>query len=175
MRVVRGLVGLAGAVIAVVGIYKLVQEGGSTIIEAAKWLIIGNVFHDAVVAPVAIVLGALAVRVLPVWARLPFLMGFATLATTTIAAVPVLSGMGEDPTNPSLLPRDYVGGWLVLALLTALGVAAGCWWQRRRLAGGGDDAGGVGGARPGHADGTSALRPNGIQAARAKSEGQSGP
>lgn len=173
MKVVRGLVGLAGAVIAVVGIYKLVQEGAGTVIEAAKWLVIGNVFHDAVVAPIAIVLGALAVRVLPVWARLPVLMGFVVLATATIVAIPVLSGMGEEPTNPSLLPRDYVAGWLVLALLTALGVAVGGWWQRRRLSRVGGAAGGAGGASSGGAGGTRDLRPDGIRAARAASEGPS--
>jgi hypothetical protein len=79
--------------------------------------------------------------------------------------------MGEDSTNPSLLPRDYVGGWLVLALLTVLGVAVGCWWQRRRLS----VVGGRGGAPPGQADGARARGPDGIRAARAGSERPSSP
>ena len=171
MTVVRGAVGLGGLVIAVTGIYKIIQGGGSSVIETAKWLIFGNLIHDAIVVPIALVLGALAVRFLPAWARLPVATGFVVLATTTIMAIPVLSGMGEDSTNPSLLPRDYVGGWLVLALLTVLGVAVGCWWQRRRLS----VVGGRGGAPPGQADGARARGPDGIQAARAGSERPSSP
>ena len=171
MTVVRGAVGLGGLVIAVTGIYKIIQGGGSSVIETAKWLIVGNVLHDAVLVPIALVLGAVAVRVLPTWARLPVATGFVVLATTTIMAIPVLSGMGEDSTNPSLLPRDYVGGWLVLALLTVLGVAVGCWWQRRRLS----VVGGRGGAPPGQADGARARGPDGIRAARAGSERPSSP
>jgi hypothetical protein len=171
VTVVRGAVGLGGLVIAVTGIYKIIQGGGSSVIETAKWLIVGNVLHDAVLVPIALVLGAVAVRVLPTWARLPVATGFVVLATTTIMAIPVLSGMGEDSTNPSLLPRDYVGGWLVLALLTVLGVAVGCWWQRRRLS----VVGGRGGAPPGQADGARARGPDGIRAARAGSERPSSP
>ena len=171
MTVVRGAVGLGGLVIAVTGIYKIIQGGGSSVIETAKWLIFGNLIHDAIVVPIALVLGALAVRFLPAWARLPVATGFVVLATTTIMAIPVLSGMGEDSTNPSLLPRDYVGGWLVLALLTVLGVAVGCWWQRRRLS----VVGGRGGAPPGQADGARARGPDGIRAARAGSERPSSP
>jgi len=171
VTVVRGAVGLGGLVIAVTGIYKIIQGGGSSVIETAKWLIFGNLIHDAIVVPIALVLGALAVRFLPAWARLPVATGFVVLATTTIMAIPVLSGMGEDSTNPSLLPRDYVGGWLVLALLTVLGVAVGCWWQRRRLS----VVGGRGGAPPGQADGARARGPDGIRAARAGSERPSSP
>jgi hypothetical protein len=169
VKVVRGTVGLAGLVIAITGIYKLSERGASSVIETVTWLIVGNVLHDAVLVPIVIVLGALAVRFLPAWARLPVATGFIVLSTTTIMAVPVLSGMGEEATNPSHLPRDYVAGWLVLALLTALGVAVGGWWQRRRLS----RVGGAGGASSGGAGGTRDLRPTGIQAARAASEGPS--
>lgn len=171
MTVLRGLVGLVGLVIAVTGIYKLSERGASSVIETAKWLIFGNLIHDAIVVPIALVLGALAVRFLPAWARLPVATGFVVLATTTLMAIPVLSGMGEDSTNPSLLPRDYVGGWLVLALLTVLAVAVGCWWQRRRFS----VVGGRGGAPPGQADGARGRGPDGIQAARAGSERPSSP
>jgi len=174
VKVVRATVGLAGLVIAITGIYKLSERGASSVIETAKWLIFGNLIHDAIVVPIALVLGALAVRFLPAWARLPVATGFIVLSTTTIMAVPVLSGMGEDSTNPSLLPRDYVGGWLVLALLTVLGVAAGCWWQRRRFAAaGGKD--GTGGTSAGRVAGMRRDGPTGIQAARAASEGPSSP
>jgi len=171
VTVVRGLVGLVGLVIAVTGIYKLSERGASSVIETAKWLIFGNLIHDAIVVPIALVLGALAGRFLPAWSRLPVATGFVVLATTTLMAIPVLSGMGEDSTNPSLLPRDYVGGWLVLALLTVLAVAVGCWWQRRRLS----VVGGRGGAPPGQADGARARGPDGIRAARAGSERPSSP
>jgi hypothetical protein len=133
MRSVRVLIGLAGVVVAAVGISKLVDRGWGEIVDVVTWLVVGTVAHDGLLAPIIVVLGVLVVRVLPVWARMPVVAGFVVLGSATIVALPVLSGNGEDSTIPSLLDRNYVGGWLVVAALTTVGVAVGCWWQRRRL------------------------------------------
>jgi hypothetical protein len=45
----------------------------------------------------------------------------------------MLGRFGERRDNPSLLDRNYTGGWLVLATLVALGVFAGAVWSRSRL------------------------------------------
>lgn len=132
MRIVRGLLGLLGVVVAAIGVSKLVDRGWDEIVGAVKWLVVGTVVHDGVLAPVIVMLGVAVIRVLPVWARMPVVAGFVVLGSATIMAFPVLTGNGEDSTIPSLLNRNYVGGWLVLAALTAVGVAIGCWWQRRR-------------------------------------------
>ncbi len=103
------------------------------VVEVATWLVVGTFAHDGLLAPIIVVLGVLVVRLLPIWARMPLVTGFVVLGSATIVAYPVLSGNGEDSTIPSLLDRNYVGGWLVLAALTCVGVATGSWWQRWRL------------------------------------------
>ena len=54
------------------------------------------------------------------------------LGPVTLLAVPVLGRFGERPDNPTLLDRDYTAGWLVLAGLTALTVAAAAVVRSRR-------------------------------------------
>ncbi len=50
------------------------------------------------------------------------------LGSLTLVAVPVLGGFGRstDPTNETLLDRDYVAGWLVLAGLVVAVVLVWC-------------------------------------------------
>jgi hypothetical protein len=61
-------------------------------------------------------------------------VGATVLATTTLLAVPVLGRFGARVDNPTLLDRNYVVGWLVLAMLIAVGVVVGTLWRSRRLA-----------------------------------------
>lgn len=131
MRVVRGLIALAGVVIGVVGVLKVMDRGSATVVETLKWFAGGTLLHDAVLAPVVVVLGALAVPRVPTWARMPLVTGVIVLGTTTVAVFPMLAGFGAISDNPTLLDRNYAAGWWGLAALTAVGVAAACWWQRR--------------------------------------------
>ena len=133
MKVVRGLLALAGVAIAVTGVYKLFGEGWSSIAEVVQWLIVGNLLHDALLAPTVGLLGVLLILVSPAWARMPVVTGFLVLGSVTLMAVPVLGNFGNEPSNPSLMNRDYWAGWWAVAGSTVLGVGAGCWWQRRRL------------------------------------------
>ena len=84
------------------------------------WLVAGVVVHDAVLAPVVVMLFALPVGR---W-KGPFAAGLVVLGTLSVTAIPVLSGQGERPDNPSLLDRPYWTGWLVVVGLTAVGVLA---------------------------------------------------
>ena len=151
MRVVRGLIGLAGVVIAVVGVLKVVDGGSATVVETLRWFVGGTLLHDAVLGPVIVVLGALAVPRVPAWARMPLVTGVIVLGTTTVAVFPMLAGFVAISDNPTLLDRNYSAGWWALAALTAVGVVAGCWWQRRTAAA--DGSSGVHGpAAPAQAD-----------------------
>ena len=60
------------------------------------------------------------------------------LGSVTLLAVPVLGRFGARADNPTLLDRDYIAGWLVLAGLVAVGVAAGTLVRSRRVGRGGD-------------------------------------
>ena len=133
MRKLRGLIGLAGVALAVVGVMKLLALGLPNLEATVTWLLGGVIVHDGVLAPLVVILGVLVVRVLPVWARTPVVVGFVVLGTTAVMAFPVLGRFGARPDNLTLLDRNYTGGWLVLAALVAVAVVAGCWWNRRHL------------------------------------------
>ncbi len=170
MRTVRSILGVAGVGLAAVGLWKLLGQDGADLRDALLWLVGGAVVHDAMLAPVVVLVGAVVIRALPVWARMPVVAGFVVLGSATLMALPVLGRFGAREDNPTLLDRDYVGGWLVLALLTTLGVAVGSWWQRRQSASRGDEDN-PGGDR---AHDVPAADGNGFRAARAAAEGQSG-
>jgi hypothetical protein len=120
------------------------QEMGDAA-EAVAWLAAGVVVHDAVIAPLCLGAGVVLSRVVPAAARGPVAAGAVVLASTTLLALPVLGRFGARADNPTLLDRDYVLGWLVLAALVTLGVAGGILVGSRRDRGG-EDVGA--GARP---------------------------
>lgn len=121
MRVVLGIVGLAATAY---GGLLLFRRFSVDLLDSALWLAGGVVIHDAVLAPVVIALAVLVIPRLPEVARAPVTVGSVVLGSVTLMAVPVLGRFGASPGNPTLLDRDYVTGWLVLAALTVAAVAA---------------------------------------------------
>jgi len=117
--------------VAVVGVLYLTDDDVSDLVSLATWLVAGVVIHDGLLSVAVVVIGVAATRALPAWARSPVSIGFIVLGTVTVTAIPVLGRFGALPDNPTLLDRDYTTGWLVLAALTAVAVAAGCGWQHR--------------------------------------------
>jgi hypothetical protein len=128
-RVLLGVAGLAGVLY---GLFLLLGQGATQVLDAGVWLVGGVVAHDAVLAPVVLVLGVVAVRLLPGAARAPVVVGLVVLGTVTLVAVPVLGQFGASPGNPTLLDRDYVAGWCVLAGLTAVAVAGAILYRKSR-------------------------------------------
>lgn len=154
MTAMRLLVGLLGLAATAYGAVVLLDLGVHNLVDATLWLVAGVLLHDAVLAPLTIVLGVLLAallrdRPLPRWAG-PFVGAGVVLATVTVVAVPVLGRFGARPDNPTLLDRSYVLGWLVLAALTLLGAAATVVVRgrlaefARRTTKGGDDGPGPG-------------------------------
>ena len=45
--------------------------------------------------------------------RAPVVVGGVVLGSVTLLAVPVLLSYGRKPDNPTLLDRDFTGGWWV--------------------------------------------------------------
>ncbi len=129
MRILVGIVGLAALAY---GGLLLVRRISIDVFDSGVWLAGGVVAHDLVLAPLVIGLGLLVLPRLPVVARAPVTVGTVVLASVTLVAVPVLGRFGASPGNPTLLDRDYVTGWLVLAALTTLGVAAAIVVRSRR-------------------------------------------
>jgi hypothetical protein len=84
------------------------------------WLAAGVVLHDGVLAPLVTALGRLDRR-LPGPVALAGVVVLVVLGSVTLVAVPVLGRFGERPDVPSLLPRDYPAGWLLVAAAVLLG------------------------------------------------------
>lgn len=120
-RVARGTLGVLGLLAGGYGGLLLLRLSGADLLDVVLWMAGGLVVHDAVVAPLT-VLAVLALRgVVPVGWRSPVMVGAVVLLTVTATAVPVLGRFGARPDNPTLLDRDYVAGWLLVAAVV-LGV-----------------------------------------------------
>ncbi len=132
MTAARLLLGGAGVAATAYGALLLLRQDLADLLDALLWLAGGVVVHDALVAPLT-VLGVLALRrVVPASWWTAVTVGAVVLLTVTVTAVPVLGRFGARDDNPTLLDRDYVGGWLLLAALVLLGVLLGGLAGRRR-------------------------------------------
>ena len=123
-------IGLVGAASTVYGVVLLLDLGWDNLVATATWLIGGVLLHDAVLAPLTILVSTLGMWLAR--ARAAFAAGLLILGTITVTAVPVLSGRGVRADNPTLLDRPYWTGWLVVVALVAVGVAGMTWLSTRR-------------------------------------------
>ena len=131
--------GSIGVLVAAYGGWLLLtRQAGAQLASAAQWLVGGVVLHDLLLAPVVLVLVAVAARLLPRSARAPAAVLLVVIGSVTLMAVPVMGGFGRRTDNPSLLDRDYVAGWLVLVAILCAAVAVGSSVQRWRRADGAD-------------------------------------
>jgi hypothetical protein len=120
----RLLLGALGVAVAAYGAWLLLQEDLSDLVDTAIWLAGGIVLHDFVLVPLTLLLGVVLVRLLPANRRAPVAGGLVVLGTVTLMAVPVLGGWGANADNPTILDRSYPAGWLVVAGVTILVIAA---------------------------------------------------
>lgn len=141
-RAIQGLVGLVGVAAGAYGALLLLDLDLPDLLDAGLWLAGGVVLHDAVVAPLTVLATLALRRVLPPRAWTAVTVGLLVLLTVTVTAVPVLGRFGARPDNPTLLDRDYPGGWLLLTLVVVVGTLV--WALRGRFTRTGGTAG------PGH-------------------------
>ena len=120
LRLVLGALGVAGGLF---GAVLLLDLGPDNLVAAGTWLVGGVLVHDALVAPFALLVGVVAARLLRRQVPRAVAVGATVLATVTVVAVPVLGRFGARADNPTLLDRNYLLGWLVLATLTVVVVA----------------------------------------------------
>jgi len=113
---IRAALGVLGLGAAAYGAVELLDLGLDNLRATVTWLVGGVLVHDAVLAPLTIaawfVVSRLTGRRLPV-------------------AVPVVGRFGARPDNPTLLDRNYVLGWAMLATLTVVAVAMAVVGSRR--------------------------------------------
>lgn len=115
----RGGLVIGGIALLAVGAGKLATTSGDVATAAAvvAWLVGGVLIHDLVVAPLALALAAGGRRWLPPsWQRGAIVM-LVIVGSMSVWALPVLTGLGARPDNPTLLDRNYAAGWLIVAAL----------------------------------------------------------
>lgn len=134
MTAIRGVIGAVGALVGLYGAWLLLSRtDADQLVSALVWLAGGVVLHDAVLAPVVVVAGVAAARLLPGAVRAPLAVVVVVLGSVTLLSLPVL--LGREPANPTLLDRDYTTGWLVVASLVVVAVACGTLVLERRRRG----------------------------------------
>jgi hypothetical protein len=141
MRTTRIVIGAIGLVVGAFGIWLLLsRQDIDQLVDAAVWLAAGVILHDGVLAIATLVVAALVLPLLPRAARAPAVVGFVVLGSVTLLAVPVLGRFGARPDNATLLDRDYVVGWVALAVVVLVTVVIASALRSR--------AGGARGPRP---------------------------
>jgi hypothetical protein len=119
-----------------VGLFGVLDHPKSANAFKVFRLLVGlNVVNDAVVIPTLILLAFVFRRLAPSWLRMPVQVWFIMAGAVTVYAYPIVSGFGRSKVNPSILPRNYAHGLLiVLACITAFSaVLAWRSWRRARV------------------------------------------
>lgn len=107
--------------------------GAYLVLNAAPWPALrsvvlwfggGIVLHDAVIAPLAILVGVLVLRIVPPVARAPVQAALVITGCLAIATFPLVWGQGVDPSVPSQLPLSYGRNLLIVLALVWLVAAA---------------------------------------------------
>jgi hypothetical protein len=131
--VTRWLIGGVGLAAGVYGGWLLLtRQDTAQLLDAGVWLVSGVLLHDLVLSAL-ILLGALAVGLLPRVARTPTVIALVVTGSLTLVALPVLGRFGEREDNPTHLDRPYLASWLALVAVTVgIVVAAAVVRARRR-------------------------------------------
>ncbi|NUL06856.1 hypothetical protein HRW07_27205, partial [Streptomyces lunaelactis] len=112
MRIVTGALGVA---LMAVGAALLLT--GGQVKDVAIWLAGSVVLHDGIIAPLVIATGLLLAAV-P--SRGTVRAALLVAGCLTAIALPALLAPG-NPTNPSVLPLDYLRNWLILLGVVGVG------------------------------------------------------
>jgi hypothetical protein len=122
----RLLLGVLGVAMGAFGALRFLQLDLPDIVNAVLWLAGGVALHDGVIAPLTVGLTVLLARAVPSRARVRATVALIVVATVTVTAIPVLGKFGARPDNPTILPRNYLLGWVVfVALVLLVSVLAG--------------------------------------------------
>ena len=96
------------------------------------WWLGGPLVVDLLLMPLVVSCGVALARFLPARWRRPIEAATLITALLTLVAAPVVSGLGRRPDNPSLLDRDYPGGFAALAAIIWLLALGGHALSRHR-------------------------------------------
>ena len=119
----RILLGFTGLAAIAWGFWLLSDDGLERWRSQAVWIVGGVLAHDAVIAPLVVVLGVIAARAWQPRVRGTIAVAFIVWATVSVAVANVLLPVGGRPDNPSLMNRPYVLAWVVFSLVVLAATA----------------------------------------------------
>ena len=134
MRAARVMIAAAGVAFGLWGLWLMRDFTREQLTSEAFWLAGGVILHDAVLAPVVVVIGYAGSRLLPGHFRSSTATAFLVWGTLTVAFLPTLSGQGGKAGNDTILGRPYVLSWIVLTLLLVVYAVVAGFLRRRRAA-----------------------------------------
>jgi hypothetical protein len=114
----------AGVLLVGYGAVLVLENPPVIIMRIAVWALVAVFAHDAVFAPLCVLLGWQSRRLLPTRWQAPF--GVAALCTVVLVllAIPVFDKPGMRPDNATVLDRNYHAGLLVSLAIVWLCVPA---------------------------------------------------
>lgn len=115
-----------GWALVAVGVWGLLSDGRRTRpAESARFVVGAALAHDLVLAPVVVLAGWVTAKVVPARVRGPVQAALVVSAVVVLFAIPFVRGYGRLSTNPSILPRNYATGLVVvLTAVWAIAVVA---------------------------------------------------
>ena len=124
----RLTLGSFGVVLGLFGTYELLSLGLDNLRATVVWLVGGVILHDGVLAFTTLAVVGTGAVLLPPRLRAPLAAAFLVLGTVTVTAIPVLGRFGARADNPTLLDRNYVVGWVLLAAVVGVATASVILW-----------------------------------------------
>jgi hypothetical protein len=120
MTAVRVILVGAGLVIGGYGAVLVCENPPVIIVRIVVWAFVGVVLHDAVFAPVCVVLGFAGRRLIPAKWWPPIAVAAFVSVVLVFLAIPVYGKPGMRPDNMTVLDRNYpLGLWISLATVWA--------------------------------------------------------
>jgi len=130
---VRRVALIVGAGLAAYGAYLLLAGARwPPLSSALTWFAGGVIIHDALLVPLTLLVGVALLRVVPGGYRGLVQGALVMSALLTVALLPLMSGRGRTPANPSQQPLPYTRN-LLLVLLAVWLVTAALALHRARL------------------------------------------
>ena len=118
----RWVIGTLGVVLLGWGAVELLPVVADSPLSLGGWLLGGPVLHDALLAPLVGVGGAVIARVLPKPWRAPVGAGLVLSGILVALAVPYLWRTFSGPVTPGLHDRPYLAGLLIALAVVWTGV-----------------------------------------------------
>ena len=119
------ILAVIGTTVIVFGLAGLLRNAAQTVPSSwATFFAGGLLVSDFVVLPAVALAGVVISRIVPAATRATVQGALLVSGALILVAIPVLSGRGRNPNNPSILPDSDYAGELAILLAIVWGVTA---------------------------------------------------